>query len=196
MESNHVKNFFKGVALISDKINKKDIEKAAKIILSIKKKRGRIFFLGVGGSAANCSHAVNDFRKLCNIEAYAPTDNSAELTARINDEGWNSSFADWLKVSKLNKNDIIFIMSVGGGNLKKKISVNLVNAIKYAKKQKSKVLGIVGRKDGYTRKQANVSILVPNIKNDLITPYTEAFHSVVWHCLVSHPDLQTNKTKW
>tara|TARA_B100001063_G_C16647938_1_gene494355 strand:+ start:135 stop:725 length:591 start_codon:yes stop_codon:yes gene_type:complete len=196
MVSNHIKIFFNGVASISDKIDKKDIEKTAKLILSIKKKGGRIFFLGVGGSAANCSHAVNDFRKLCNIESYAPTDNSAELTARINDEGWNSSFADWLKVSKLNKNDAVFIMSVGGGNLKKKISVNLVNAIKYAKKQKSKVLGIVGRKDGYTRKQANVSILVPNIKNDLITPYTEAFHSVVWHCLVSHPDLQTNKTKW
>ncbi len=196
MVSNHIKIFFNGVASISDKIDKKDIEKTAKLILSIKKKGGRIFFLGVGGSAANCSHAVNDFRKLCNIESYAPTDNSAELTARINDEGWNSSFANWLKVSKLNKNDAVFIMSVGGGNLKKKISVNLVNAIKYAKKQKSKVLGIVGRKDGYTRKQANVSILVPNIKNDLITPYTEAFHSVVWHCLVSHPDLQTNKTKW
>lgn len=196
MVSNHIKIFFNGVASISDKIDKKDIEKTAKLILSIKKKRGRIFFLGVGGSAANCSHAVNDFRKLCNIESYAPTDNSAELTARINDEGWNSSFVNWLKVSKLNKNDAVFIMSVGGGNLKKKISVNLVNAIKYAKKQKSKVLGIVGRKDGYTRKQANVSILVPNIKNDLITPYTEAFHSVVWHCLVSHPDLQTNKTKW
>ena len=121
MVSNHIKTFFNGVASISDKIDKKDIEKSAKLILSIKKKRGRIFFLGVGGSAANCSHAVNDFRKLCNIESYAPTDNSAELTARINDEGWNSSFANWLKVSKLNKNDAVFIMSVGGGNLKKKL---------------------------------------------------------------------------
>ncbi len=196
MNFNHIKNFFEGVSSISDKIEKKDIEKTVKIILSVKKNKGRIFFLGVGGSAANCSHAVNDFRKLCNIEAYAPTDNSAELTARINDEGWNSSFSDWLKVSRLNKNDIIFIMSVGGGNFKKKVSVNLINAIKYAKKQKSKILGIVGRKDGYTRKAADVSILVPNIKKDLITPYTEAFHSVVWHCLVSHPSLQSNKTKW
>ena len=196
MKFNHINKFFKEVSVISNVINKKDIEKTAKIISLVKRKKGRIFFLGVGGSAANCSHAVNDFRKLCNIEAYAPTDNSAELTARINDEGWDSSFVGWLKVSKLCKKDILFIMSVGGGNLKKKVSVNLINAIKYAKIQKSKVLGIVGKDDGYTRKHAEVSILVPNVNKKMITPYTEAFHSVIWHCLVSHPSLQSNKTKW
>ena len=162
----------------------------------MQKKKGRIFFLGVGGSAANSSHAVNDFRKLCNIESYTPTDNVSELTARINDEGWDTSLSNWLKVSKLNKNDAIFIMSVGGGNLKKKVSVNLINAIKYAKKNKSKIFGIVGKKDGYTRINANVSILIPNVNNKLITPHTEAFQAVVWHCLVSHPLLQVHKTKW
>ena len=133
---------------------------------------------------------------MCNIECYAPTDNSSELTARINDEGWDSSFVEWLKVSKLNKNDGIFIMSVGGGNIKKKVSINLVNAIKYAKKINAKILGIVGRKDGYTRIHAHISILVPNVNNKLITPHTEGFQAVIWHCLVSHPLLQEKKTKW
>jgi len=196
MKVHHINNFFKEVKNIAEKINKKDIQRLAETIYNIKKKRGRLFFLGVGGSAANCSHAVNDFRKLCNIECYAPTDNSAELTARINDEGWDSSFVEWLKVSKLNKNDAIFIMSVGGGNIEKKISTNLVNAIKYAKKINTKILGIVGRKDGYTRLHANISILVPNVNNKLITPHTEGFQAVVWHCLVSHPLLQDQKTKW
>lgn len=196
MKVHHINNFFKEVKNIAEKINKKDIQRLAETIYNIKKKRGRLFFLGVGGSAANCSHAVNDFRKLCNIECYAPTDNSAELTARINDEGWDSCFVEWLKVSKLNKNDAIFIMSVGGGNIEKKISTNLVNAIKYAKKINTKILGIVGRKDGYTRLHANISILVPNVNNKLITPHTEGFQAVVWHCLVSHPLLQDQKTKW
>ena len=196
MKVHHINNFFKEVKNIAEKINKKDIQRLAETIYNIKKKRGRLFFLGVGGSAANCSHAVNDFRKLCNIECYAPTDNSAELTARINDEGWDSCFVEWLKVSKLNKNDAIFIMSVGGGNIEKKISTNLVNAIKYAKKINTKILGIVGRKDGYTRLHANISILVPNVNNKLITPHTGGFQAVVWHCLVSHPLLQDQKTKW
>ena len=196
MKAHHINNFFKEVKNIAEKIDKKDIQRLAETIYNIKKKRARLFFLGVGGSAANCSHAVNDFRKLCNIECYAPTDNSSELTARINDEGWDSSFVEWLKVSKLNKNDGIFIMSVGGGNIKKKVSINLVNAIKYAKKINAKILGIVGRKDGYTRLHANISILVPNVNNKLITPHTEGFQAVIWHCLVSHPLLQEKKTKW
>ncbi len=196
MKSSHVKNFFDEVKIIANKIDKKNLENLAKEIHIIQKKRGRIFFLGVGGSAANSSHAVNDFRKLCNIESYTPTDNVSELTARINDEGWDTSLSNWLRVSKLNKNDAIFILSVGGGNLKKKVSVNLINAIKYAKKRKSKIFGIVGKKDGYTRINANVSILIPNVNDKLITPHAEAFQAVVWHCLVSHPLLQVHKTKW
>tara|TARA_B100000780_G_scaffold276033_1_gene243858 strand:+ start:342 stop:932 length:591 start_codon:yes stop_codon:yes gene_type:complete len=196
MKTPHIHNFFNEVKNIAEKIDKKDIQKLAESINDVRKKRGRLFFLGVGGSAGNCSHAVNDFRKLCNIESYSPTDNVSELTARINDEGWDSSFSEWLKVSNLKKDDALFIMSVGGGNLKKKVSVNLVSAIKYAKTKKSKVFGIVGKKNGYTRVHANVSVLVPNINDKLITPHTEAFQAVIWHCLVSHPLLQIRKTKW
>ena len=196
MKTPHINNFFNEVKNIAEKIDKKDIQKLAESINDVRKKRGRLFFLGVGGSAGNCSHAVNDFRKLCNIESYSPTDNVSELTARINDEGWDSSFSEWLKVSNLKKDDALFIMSVGGGNLKKKVSVNLVNAIKYAKIKKSKVFGIVGKDNGYTRLHADVSVLVPNVNNKLITPHSEAFQAVIWHCLVSHPLLQTRKTKW
>ena len=196
MKTSHIHNFFNEVKSIAEKIDKDEIQKLAQNINDVRKKKGRLFFLGVGGSAGNCSHAVNDFRKLCNIESYSPIDNVSELTARINDEGWDSSFSEWLKVSNLKKNDALFIMSVGGGNLKKKISVNLVNAIKYAKIKKSKVFGIVGKKNGYTRTHANVSVLVPNVNDKLITPHSEAFQAVIWHCLVSHPLLQLRKTKW
>ena len=196
MKTSHINNFFSEVKIIAEKIDRNEMQKLAESINDIRKKRGRLFFLGVGGSAGNCSHAVNDFRKLCNIESYSPVDNASELTARINDEGWDSSFAEWLKVCNLNKDDALFIMSVGGGNLKKKVSVNLVNAIKYAKKKKSKIFGIIGKKNGYTRTHANVSILVPNVNDKLITPHTEAFQAVIWHCLVSHPLLQIRKTKW
>ena len=194
--SNHIKKYFNGIKDIAIKIDKKKIDQLAKSLVLLRNRKGRLFFLGVGGSAGNSSHAVNDFRKLCNIESYAPTDNVSEFSARINDEGWNTSLSNWLKVSKLNKSDAIFILSVGGGNIKKKVSVNLINAIKYAKKKKSKIFGIVGKKDGYTRINANVSILIPNVNNKLITPHTEAFQAVVWHCLVSHPLLQVHKTKW
>jgi len=196
MKTSHINNFFNEVKKIAEKIDKNEIQKLAESINDVRKKKGRLFFLGVGGSAGNCSHAVNDFRKLCNIESYSPTDNVSELTARINDEGWDSSFSEWLKVSNLKKKDALFIMSVGGGNLKKKVSVNLVNGIKYAKKKQSKVFGIVGKNNGYTRTNATVSVLVPNVNNKLITPHTEAFQAVIWHCLVSHPLLQIRKTKW
>ena len=196
MKSSHIKNFFSEVISIAEKIDKSEIQKLAENINNVRKKKGRLFFLGVGGSAGNCSHAVNDFRKLCNLESYSPTDNVSELTARINDEGWDSSFSEWLKVSNLKKEDALFIMSVGGGNLKKKVSVNLVNAIKYAKIKKLKVFGIVGKDNGYTRLHADVSVLVPNVNDKLITPHSEAFQAVIWHCLVSHPLLQTRKTKW
>ena len=195
-KNNHIDSFFNQVQAISEKINKSEIDRIVKILKVLRNKKGRLFFLGVGGSAGNCSHAVNDFRKLCNIESYAPTDNVSELTARINDEGWDTSFVDWLKVSKFNKRDVIFIMSVGGGSLKKSVRVNLIKAIQYAKQIKSKVIGVVGKKEGYTRKHANVSVLIPMIDSKLITPHTEAFQAVVWHCLVSHPDLQKKKTKW
>ncbi len=195
-KNNHVKDYFKKVSIISGLINIKKINILAESIYKIKKNSGRLFFLGIGGSAGNASHAVNDFRKLCNIECYSPIDNISEFSARINDEGWKSSFSNWLKVSKLNKNDGLFIFSVGGGNKKKNISTNLISAIDYAKNKKSKIFGIIGREDGYTNIKGNVVIVVPEVDKKLITPQTESFQAVIWHCLVSHPLLQTNKTKW
>ena len=188
--------FFQHAKKICEEIDFAKIDKMANLIKKSRDNNGRIFFLGVGGSAGNCSHAVNDFRKLCNIEAYTPTDNVSELTARINDEGWDSSFVGWLKISKLNKKDLIFIFSVGGGNLKKKVSVNLVKAVQFSKKRGAKILGIVGKKDGYASKKANLSIFIPSDNKKLVTPLAESFQAVVWHCLVSHPVLQKNKTKW
>ena len=192
----HIENYFNGISDISESINKEDIEYLAKALSKIKKKGGRIFFLGVGGSAGNASHAVNDFRKLCEIECYTPTDNVSEFSARINDDGWNSSFSEWLRVSNLNKKDAIFIFSVGGGNIKKKVSLNLVEAIKYAKKVKSNIFGIVGRDGGYTKKSGDNVILIPNLNSKLVTPFAESYQAVVWHCLVSHPLLQKIQTKW
>lgn len=190
------KNFFSGSAIIANQMNITELELLVKEIIQIKKKGGRIFFLGVGGSAGNCSHAVNDFRKLCNIESYTPLDNVSELTARINDEGWDSSLKEWLKVSRLNSKDAIFILSVGGGNKKKNISVNLIEAVRFAKIKNSKIFGIIGKKDGYVKKQGHNVIVIPEIDKKLVTPYSEAFQAVVWHALVSHPNLQSAKTKW
>jgi len=172
------------------------IERIAELLSQVKLDGGRIFFLGVGGSAGNCSHAVNDFRKIVGIEAYAPTDNVSELTARINDDGWASVFVNWLKISKLNAKDVLFIMSVGGGNLKKNISSNLIEAIKLAKSVQAKVIGIVGLKDGYTAQFADICVIVPTVNPNTITPHSEAFQAVVWHLLVSHPKLKKNETKW
>ena len=193
---NHIRKYFNQVESIARLISKNEIDSLVKELVNIKKKSGRVFFLGVGGSAGNSSHAVNDFRKLCNIESYAPTDNVSELTARINDEGWKFSFLDWLKVSKLNKNDALFILSVGGGSKKRNVSTNLISAIDYAKKNKVRIFGIIGRAEGYAKKLGDNVIVIPKVDNKMITPHTEAFQSVVWHCLVSHPWLQTNKTKW
>ena len=194
--SKHIKNYFNEIRDISENIKKKDIENLAKALSKIKKQQGRIFFLGVGGSAGNASHAVNDFRKLCEIECYTPTDNVSEFSARINDDGWNSSFSEWLRVSNLNKKDAIFIFSVGGGNVKKKVSLNLVEAIKYAKKVKSNIFGIVARDGGYTKKSGDCVILIPNLNSKLVTPLAESYQAVIWHCLVSHPLLQKIPTKW
>jgi len=172
------------------------IEKMADLLATVKAEEGRIFFLGVGGSAGNCSHAVNDFRKIVGIECYAPTDNVSELTARTNDEGWPTIFVEWLKISKLQPKDALFIFSVGGGNLDKNISPNLVEAIKLAKAIGAKVAGVVGRDGGYTAQAADACVIVPTVNPETITPHSEAFQAVVWHLLVSHPKLKANQTKW
>ena len=195
-KKNNINKYFNEISIISNLINRKIIDKIALEILKIKRKKGRLFFIGVGGSAGNSSHAVNDFRKLCGIECYSPIDNVSELTARINDEGWDNSFIDWLKVSNLNSADGVFIFSVGGGNQKKKVSTNLIKAINYSKKKRAKVLGIVGRDDGYLYKKGNFVIQVPIVNKKLMTPFSESFQAVIWHCLVSDPRLQINKTKW
>ena len=181
---------------IIDKIDPKDILGMVSGLKDIKEKQGRIFFLGVGGSAGNCSHAVNDFRKILSIESYCPTDNVSELTARINDDGWDTVFIEWLKISKLSKTDAIFVMSVGGGNLEKNISPNLVKALEYGKTVGCKILGIVGRDGGYTAKVADSFVIIPTVSSASVTPHTEAFQAVIWHLIVSHPDLQPSLTKW
>lgn len=170
--------------------------KITELIVNIKENGGRIFFIGVGGSASNCSHAVNDFRKIVGIESYTPTDNISELTARTNDDGWSSIFVDWLKISKLNINDMLFILSVGGGNLEKNISPNIVTAIQYAKTINSKIVGIVGNNGGYTAQFADECIIIPTVNNETITPHSESFQSIILHLLVSHPNLKNNQTKW
>jgi len=181
---------------VLDKIDTVAVEKMADLMAEIKPKGGRLFFLGVGGSAANCSHAVNDFRKIAGIESYAPTDNVSELTARTNDEGWATIFVEWLKTSRLGKNDAVFVMSVGGGSLEKNISPNLVSALQHAKSVGAKILGILGRDGGYTAKVADACCIVPTVNPETITPHAESFQAVIWHLLVSHPKLKVNATKW
>ena len=181
---------------ITHAINPDTIEKMVELLVDVKSKGGRLFVLGVGGSAANASHAVNDFRKLAGIETYAPTDNVAELTARTNDEGWETVFSGWLKVSKLSPNDCLFILSVGGGNKEKNVSPNLIEAIDLAKEIGARVTGIVGRDGGYTAQNANVCLVVPTVNALTVTPHSESFQTVIWHLLVSHPALKSNPTKW
>lgn len=192
----HVKKYFEQAVQVCQKIDLDAVEKIANGLSTLRENGGRLFVLGVGGSAANASHAVNDFRKLCGIETYAPTDNVSELTARTNDEGWETVFANWLKVSKINKNDAILVFSVGGGNKEKNVSVNLVLGLQEAKKQGLKIYGIVGRDGGYTGQVADAVVIIPTIDEKHITPHAEAFQAVVWHCLVSHPTLQIQNTKW
>ena len=181
---------------IIQKIDAQQVERMADLLAGVKVEGGRIFFLGVGGSAGNCSHAVNDFRKIVGIESYAPTDNVSELTARTTDEGWSTVFVEWLKVSKLLAKDALFIFSVGGGNLEKNISPNLVEALKYAKGVGAKITGVVGRDGGYTAQVADACLVIPTVNPDNITPHSEAFQAVIWHLLVSHPKLKANQTKW
>lgn len=181
---------------IIDSLDADAIERTAETLAAVRERGGRLFFLGVGGSAANCSHAVNDFRKIAGFEAYAPTDNVSELTARTNDDGWASVFVEWLRGSRLRKEDGIFVLSVGGGSVAKNISPNLVSALHFAKEVGASVMGIVGRDGGYTREVADTCVLIPTVNEDTITPHAEAFQSVVWHLLVSHPALKRAETKW
>ncbi len=192
----HVKLYLAEAAQITERIDHEMIERIAEGLAALRDRDGRLFLLGVGGSAANCSHAVNDFRKLCGIEAYTPVDNVSELTARTNDEGWDTVFAGWLKVSRANKDDAVLIFSVGGGDAEKNISANLVRALDEAKGREMKVFGVVGRQGGYTKKVGDAVVVVPTVNAAHVTPHTEAFQAVVWHCLVSHPKLQIVGTKW
>ncbi len=188
--------YFKEVGQIASTINLDQVEKMIGLIQATYEKRGRLFFLGVGGSAANCTHAVNDFRKIAGIESYTPVDNVAELTARTNDEGWETVFAAWLQVSRLTDRDTIFVLSVGGGNKEKNVSVNIVNALDYAKKQGAKIIGILGRDGGYTAKMADACVIIPTLSPDTITPHAEAWQAVIWHMMVSDPRIMKMSNKW
>jgi len=188
--------FFEEVGQIVKKIDTQAVDRLVALLAATRSAGGRLFILGVGGSAGNASHAVNDFRKITGIEAYAPTDNVSELTARTNDEGWSTVFERWLRVSRLRADDMLLILSVGGGNLEKQVSPNLVEALKYAQTVGAKIGGIVGRDGGYTAQVADACVLIPVVNAAHITPHSEAFQAVVWHLLVSHPDLKQEQTKW
>ena len=193
---NFSKKYLQECIEICNTINPDEIEDMANLINSVRSESGRIFFLGVGGGAGHASHAVNDFRKICNIESYAPTDNVSELTARVNDDGWDTCYVNWLKGSNISSRDLVFVFSVGGGNLEKNISVNILKSLQLAKKVGSKICGVVGRDGGYTKQVADVCIVVPNVNDQNVTPHTEAFQAVVWHLLVAHPLLLANEMKW
>ena len=191
-----IKKYLEEAKKILDELDADAIEKAVGLVEETRKNKGRMFVLGVGGGASNASHAVNDFRKIVGLEAYAPTDNVAELTARTNDEGWESVFVEWLKTSGLRSEDMILIFSVGGGNLEKNVSPNLVSAIQYAREVGAKICGVVGRDGGHTAQIADACVVVPTVNSAHVTPHTEAFQGVVWHLLVSHPRLKYAETKW
>jgi len=193
---NYTQKHLDEAALIISKLDQKKIEQLVETLANVRKRGGRLFFLGVGGSAGNCGHAVNDFRKLAHFEAYAPTDNVSELTARTNDDGWDSVFVEWLKGSRLRSADAVFVLSVGGGSVEKNISPNLVRAIQYARDIGAAIVGIVGRDGGYTAKVADACVIIPTVNPDTVTPHSEAFQAVVWHLLVSHPLLKSAPTKW
>lgn len=192
----YVRNFLKEVHQVVDGLNVAEIESMVKHLIDLRSKGGRLFFLGVGGGAGNASHAVNDFRKICGIESYTPADNVSELSARVNDDGWGTVFVNWLKGSRLRNVDGVFIFSVGGGNAEKNISVNIVQALKYAKEAGAKVFGIVGRDGGYTAKVADACVVVPTVNPETITPHTESFQAIIWHLIVSHPEMKISEMKW
>ena len=191
-----INSYLKEVSYIANNLDKEEIFSVAKILFEVRKKEGRVFFLGVGGSAGNASHAVCDLRKITGIECYAPSDNISELTARVNDDGWDTVFTGWLEVSNLSSRDAIFVFSVGGGSLEFNISPGLVKAIDLASIRGSKILGIVGKEDGYTRQKADASILIPIVNDKHITPHSESFQTVIWHLFASLPELKINQTKW
>lgn len=192
----HTNLYFENVLKSMQSLDIALIEKVVLLLKELRAKSGRLFLIGVGGSAGNASHAVNDFRKLCNIDAYTPVDNVSEITARTNDDGFENIFNNYLKLCKLNKNDILMVFSVGGGNQKKKVSVNIIKAIKFAKIKKSKIISIVGKSDGYAYKNSDIKIMIKVKDKKLVTPVSETFQVLLWHLLVSHPKLQINKTKW
>lgn len=192
----HAAKFLEEVCETARRIQPQALEALCDELVGLRDREGRLFLLGVGGSAGNCGHATNDFRKLCGIEAYAPTDNVSELTARTNDEGWNTVFAEWLKVSRAGPKDAILVLSVGGGDLEKNVSPNLVAAVKEAKNRGTRVLGIVGRDGGFTKQAGDLVVVIPTVEESRVTPHAEAFQAVLWHCLVSHPKLQSRATKW
>lgn len=192
----HSDKFFDEARQIAERIDRDMVERIADGLAAVRENGGRLFLIGVGGSAGNCSHAVNDFRKLCGIETYTPVDNVSELTARTNDEGWETVFSAWLAVSRANNKDAILVFSVGGGDAEKNISANIVRALDEAKKRGLKIYGVVGRETGYTKKVGDAVVVVPQVNPAHITPHSEAFQAVVWHCLVSHPKLQLTGTKW
>ncbi len=191
-----INTFFSDCIGIINRIDREQIIKISVILNKIQQKQGRLFILGVGGSAGNASHAVNDFRKIAGIESYTPTDNVSELTARVNDDGWETVFVNWLKGSRLNSKDGILVFSVGGGNAEKNVSVNLVRALKYAEDVNASIMGIVGRDGGYTAQVADACVIIPPVNNETITPQTEAFQAVIWHLLVSSPDMKKYEMKW
>ncbi len=191
-----IKKYLNEISQIANQVNIKEIENVANLIINTRDKEGRIFFLGVGGSAGNASHAVCDLRKLTGIECYAPSDNVSELTARTNDEGWDTIFSAWLKISKLNNKDLVFVFSVGGGSREKNISPGLVNALELAIERKVNIAGIIGKEEGYTRKVANASVLIPEVNSEHITPHSESYQTILWHLFASIPGLKINPTKW
>ncbi len=194
--ASYVATYLEEVREIASKISHDAIAVMIKELIALRSRGGRLLVLGVGGSAGNASHAVNDFRKIAGIESYAPTDNVSELTARINDEGWDSSYAGWLRGSRLGPNDAVLVFSVGGGHAEKRISTNLIEAIKYARQVRAKVFGIVGRDGGYTAQVSDACVIIPTVNHSTITPHTEAFQAIVWHLIVSHPDLLLHEMKW
>jgi D-sedoheptulose 7-phosphate isomerase len=189
-------NYLEQTSQIASSLDSAIIENIAEELSALRKRNGRLFFIGSGGGAGHSSHAVCDFRKLGNIECYTPSDNISELTARVNDDGWDTAYSNWLKVSNFNSNDAIFVFSVGGGSKEKNISVNLVNCISLANDKGASVMGVVGRDGGYTKESSDLTIIVPTIDDGLVTPHTEGWQAVVWHLLISHPKVCVNETKW
>ncbi len=196
MSTQFAKQYLQEAKTVIDQIDVEQVDKMTNLLVELRKTKGRLFLIGVGGGAGHASHAVNDFRKIAGIESYSPSDNVSELTARTNDEGWETTYAAWLKVSNLSEKDMLFVFSVGGGDAEKNISTNIVNALKLAKETGCKIIGVVGRDGGYTAKVADACVIVPTVNKDYITPHTESFQAMVWHLLVSDPRLQQMTNKW